>query len=108
MTYDCFLICIKFSYTSWYWWDECNVIAVQQTHFIILLQISWTWSFYEACFQQILGFLNLFLFASNIWFLYKETSFFQALKQQQQQQQQQFMPPPQGGDIPPQQLPQQY
>ncbi|XP_018025298.1 synaptophysin [Hyalella azteca] len=54
----------------------------------------------------ILGFLNLFLFASNIWFLYKETSFFQAMKQQQQQQQD-FAGGQQPG-VPPQTLPQQY
>ena len=62
----------------------------------------------ETFLFQILGFLNLFLFASNIWFLYKETSFFQNMKQQQAQQQQQFMPPAPAGQVPAQQLPQQY
>ncbi|KAF2349636.1 Marvel domain [Trinorchestia longiramus] len=55
----------------------------------------------------ILGFLNLFLFASNIWFLYKETSFFQAMKQQQQQQQG-FSGTQQQQQQPQQELPQQY
>lgn len=63
-------------------------------------------SFGKLDISIILGFLNMFLFASNIWFLYKETAHFQARKQQQQNQQQ-FMPPPQQ-EVPPQQLPQQY
>ena len=57
--------------------------------------------------SQILGFLNVFLFACNVWFVYKETEHFK-LRQQQQLQQQQPYVASQQQDIPPQQLPQQY
>ena len=38
---------------------------------------------------QIIGFLNSFLWGANLWFLYKETSWFSNGSQQQQQQAQQ-------------------
>jgi len=45
-------------------------------------------SFKEANVSIILGFLNFFLWASNLWFLYKETTWFSGSGSQPQPQQQ--------------------
>jgi len=46
-------------------------------------------SFQKANISIIIGFLNSFLWGANLWFLYKETSWFSNGSQQQQQQAQQ-------------------
>eukprot|EP00093_Oithona_nana_P009621 09621.XXX_359920_361432_1 [CDS] Oithona nana genome sequencing. len=55
--------------------DKCNVVE--------------RGSFQKANISIIIGFLNTFLWSANLWFLYKETSWFSNGSQQQQQQTQQ-------------------
>jgi len=49
--------------------------------------VDFTGNFNKANISIIVGFLNFFLWASNLWFLYKETSWFSGSGSQQPEQQ---------------------
>lgn len=74
-------VCTDFSVSSF---ARLNISLVStHTHLVcphnkMAFHYFWCVSFFFFCFSpQILGFLNFFLWASDLWFLYKETIWFQ-------------------------------
>lgn len=53
-------------------------LFVIETFIVLYISYLLHYIFYLTLLLQIIGFLNFFLWASDLWFLYKETPWFQS------------------------------
>jgi len=79
---------------SWLFQDEDSICQKTTNNTFVYTDVSkcsveFLGNYKKANVSIIVGFLNFFLWASNLWFLYKETSWFSGSGSQQPQGQQQ-------------------
>jgi len=77
---------------SWLFKDASSMCQQSQVKSYVNTEVKsctvdFTGNFNKANISIIVGFLNFFLWASNLWFLYKETSWFSGSGSQQPEQQ---------------------
>jgi len=74
---------------NWLFEEGDSICERQDGNFVVTsvtgCDIKYTGNYKKANISIIVGFLNFFLWASNLWFLYKETSWFSGAGSQQPQ-----------------------